>query len=402
MLIANIADVHFGPGKTYQDVKRCWEWALSDMADRGVDIVNIAGDLFDKPVIGASALSTGEIYSAVINPIIGFLYKSKAQARVYIIPGNHDYGLPGQAHAAQPLESIPGVSIINEPFSIKHDGAIIAYLPWLSRAWFLTNAGLSESDPDEAFRSRLSAILNGFACPERPRVPSLSRDRGGVEGSIILIAHAQVKSAWLNASTQCAGGDMLLDPADLDVFDHVALGDFHRRQKYYIGALCQHNFGEEGNLSGYELITLNPERACAEQSRSIEGESKDISISWIPCPVAPNYRTLDISSKSDLKAVKKMGEYDRLKLRIQPEFEGDLDALRGLAEKGVIIERVAEHSELLRTAETLQDDSRDNPESVLEFWARHSGVNDNVLSNLKSELASILSMSSTTSTRSLL
>ena len=209
---------------------------------------------------------------------------------------------------------------------------------------------------------------------------------GGGEGAIILIAHAQVKSAWLNASTQCAGGDMLLDPADLDVFDHVALGDFHRRQKYYIGALCQHNFGEEGNVSGYELIDLSASPALPISD----------STSWIPCPVAPNYRTLDISSKSDLKAVKNVGEYDRLKLRIQPEFESDLDALRGLAEKGVIIERVAERSELLRTAETLQDDSRDNPESVLEFWARHSGVNDNVLSNLKSELASILSIRSLT------
>jgi len=345
MKIANIADLHISP-ETMQDAERSLQWALKDMRERGVSLVNIAGDVFNAPVVGDSDIATGPLYDMVA----GLLANCEGMT-FNVLPGNHDIGKPNQPAAAAPLGNLTNVHYYPIPRIVRASSVDIVMMPWLTKANIFSNGdtkGMNQEEIAHAFNQRVNVILE-----------DLVNRREGVH--LMLVGHAEVTGALLGNDTRaCAGKEFPLPKDLLDRFDHVALGHLHKRQRYYVGSLFENNFGEAGYEVGYEVVNVHPDR---------------LEVEHVTNPHTPRHRTISKATcEEDLPDPKSIGPLDRLKVWLAPEFPNDSKKIWALGERGAIVKRLAERSTQLRTDERLDEGEVIDPHKVLEYWARHNGI----------------------------
>ena len=119
MFIASIADLHFGRADL-QAARAQWEAALAECVKRKVDLITIAGDVFDKPNIGDAHASTGAIVRAVLEPMKGL------GIDFLIIPGNHDKAGPASQDALTVFDSMPNVTVERQFTQKLHCGKTLA------------------------------------------------------------------------------------------------------------------------------------------------------------------------------------------------------------------------------------------------------------------------------------
>ena len=257
MRLLHTSDWHIGRSLHGADLLREQEDVLSGLADvvgaEGVDVVVVAGDVYDRAVPSADA-------TGVLDRVLMRLRSSGAV--VVLTPGNHDSARRLSFGAG--LMARSGVHVrastagLDEPVLLRDEhGEVAVYgLPYLEPEIARHELGLGRR-ADGAARSHEAVLTEAM---ERVR-----RDlflRPGARS--VVLAHAFVGGGVPSDSERdiCVGGVDLVPAPVFDGVDYVALGHLHRPQTIterlrYSGSPLAYSFGEAGQEKQVWLVDLD-------------------------------------------------------------------------------------------------------------------------------------------------
>ncbi|GAB4080409.1 exonuclease SbcCD subunit D [Modestobacter muralis] len=252
MRLLHTSDWHVGRSLHGTDLLAEQEAVLGALADvvaaEGVDVVLVAGDVYDRAVPSADA--TG-VFSRVVNRLL------RAGAQVVLTPGNHDsarrLGTLSEVLAAGGLHVRADTPRLDEPvlFTDEHGEVAVYGLPYLEPEIARHELGLPEARSHEAV---LAAAMT------RVRA-DLSRRPGARS---VVLAHAFVGGGQPSESERdiAVGGVDLVPAGVFDGVDYVALGHLHRPQSLsdrvrYSGSPLAYSFGEAGQQKQAWLVDLD-------------------------------------------------------------------------------------------------------------------------------------------------
>jgi DNA repair protein SbcD/Mre11 len=240
--------------------------------DRSVDLVLVAGDLFDTAA--PSAESERIVYQALVRLAAG-------GRPVVVVAGNHDsaarlgaVGLLSEAsgiHVASAIRPTDDGGVLE----LKADGdtALVALLPFPSQRYVVTAdllMGASDAtDAHAAYADRVARLLGvltaGFGAGTVNLVTAHLMVLGGVLGGGERGAHT-VFDYWVPATA--------FPPAA----QYVALGHLHRAQQiagpaplHYCGSPLQLDFGETANQPGVHLVDVRPGLPAKVEAVPLQG-----------------------------------------------------------------------------------------------------------------------------------
>lgn len=229
MRVLHTSDWHlgrsFGTQSLLEDQVRFLGWLCDVVAKHRVEIVVVAGDVFDRAVPPADAVAAWRDHLVALR---------RLGARVVAIAGNHDHVVRLSAYDG--LTDDAGIWVrggherAGEIVEIDgSDGSIaVVPVPFLDPLLARTVAGdggTGEADADAAGAPRATheSVLRG----------ALDRARAAVGGRrSIAIAHAWVQGGEQSESERMlsVGGAGQVDVSLFDGFSYVALGHLHRPQ----------------------------------------------------------------------------------------------------------------------------------------------------------------------------
>lgn len=278
---------------------------------RGVKLHLMAGDFFNRPMIGSEKASTGAVVRAALatmNVLRGIDYH-------IMLVGNHDQGGMSQDDALHVFDSSANIYVARENQVIVHMGVGIYCLPW---SW-------------------------GGAWPE----DNIKLNAGRFD---LMIGHVEVIGSRMAGSHTCTElrGKWQMSREFLEGIDarHVALGHFHARQQLcpaggYVGAFMQAGFGEEGNPAGFEIWD------------SLTGETE-----WVELDAAPRHRTYIVDEHTPAPVT--IPEGIKARVRYVRGIDDRVEARR-LESMGARVEEVVEPAERVRRADVAQGIIGDKP-----------------------------------------
>lgn len=232
------------------------------VGERSVDLVIVAGDLFDtaNPPAEAEAM----VYR-------GLLDMARAGAQVAVIAGNHDNARRLRA-VAPVFEAAGRVHLVTEPTRPDEGGVLrlagpggeevrLALLPFVSQRGVVRAKDLMEA----------AAYENAQAYAERMRLLIEALCAGFEADTVnVLAAHAFVHGGRLGGGERAVHfvEDYALSAqAFPPTAGYVALGHVHRPQKipgaapiWYCGSPLQLDFGEEDQAKQVNLVDIEPGR----------------------------------------------------------------------------------------------------------------------------------------------
>ncbi|TDI48258.1 MAG: exonuclease SbcCD subunit D [Acidobacteria bacterium] len=265
MRFLHTGDWHVGKtlrGRSRADEHRA---VLDEMAtiarERKVDIVLIAGDLFD------TASPTSESEAIVYRALLDLAHASEW---VVVISGNHDN--PRRLAAVEPLMRLTNIRVLPSiarpddggvlTLQTKVGGARIALLPFLSQRLIVKADDLMMKDAGEH--------VSSYAEHAHRIIQSLCADKAPPQTVDILLAHAMVHGGVLGGGERQAHTVFEYSipttafPATLH---YTALGHLHRVQKipgacpiWYSGSPLQLDFGETRDAKSVNIIEAEPGR----------------------------------------------------------------------------------------------------------------------------------------------
>jgi len=228
--------------------------------DRKVDIVLVAGDLFDGAAPGPEAEEI--VYRALLD-------LSRASEWVVSISGNHDN--PRRLEAVEPLMRLTNIRVLSKParpleggvltLQTKAGAATIALLPFLSQRSIVKADDLMTKDASQHagdYAERATRVIEHLCAAPPP--PSTVN---------VLLAHAMVHGGVLGGGERQAhtifeySVPATAFPGSLH---YVALGHLHRAQKlpsacpaWYSGSPLQLDFGETDDVKSVNVIEAEPD-----------------------------------------------------------------------------------------------------------------------------------------------
>ena len=221
--VAHIADSHFDSSENgrLEECVRLHDWIADDMAERDVDLIVHAGDVYER------ASSPDERNAAV-----GCLQRCANIAPLIIVRGNHDAHRDLEvlrqikARFMIDVEERAGCVIVPGPDDIRIH---VACLAWPNKAQIL--ADLPPCSPEASSAVAADAIrdvLRGFAG---------MFEQESQDGPRILLTHAMVRAAKASTGQPLVGCDMEIGLEDLAMAqaDYVALGHIHKGQAWELG-----------------------------------------------------------------------------------------------------------------------------------------------------------------------
>ncbi|WP_416063025.1 metallophosphoesterase family protein [Rhodococcus indonesiensis] len=251
MRILHTSDWHIG--RTFHGVDLLSDQAqalaaLADLvAERRVDVVVVAGDVYDRSIPSADAV-------AVCNA--GLEAIRAAGAVIVATSGNHDSPVrlgAGAAFAAEGgLHLITRVSQIDRPVLLDDAHGTVAFygIPYLEPEITRAELGVPEA--------RSHAEILGAAM-DRVRADARARDIRAV-----VLAHAFVVGAEASGSERSisVGGVETVPASAFDGVDYVALGHLHSPQTVaehvrYSGSPLPYSFGERTHSKAVWLVELD-------------------------------------------------------------------------------------------------------------------------------------------------
>lgn len=276
MKLMHMADLHLGKRlygfSLLEDQAYLLEQILAYVKDRQPDAVLIAGDVFDKSLPAAEAVSLFDDFLVRL---------SRCEANVFFIGGNHDsaerLAFGGRLMAQSRVYAAPVYS--GDVSSVRlHDahGAVDIYL-----LPFIRPANVRAYFPEEEIDSYTDALSTVIA-----HMPLDSTVRN------VLVTHQFVTGAMRSDSESISiGGADNVDSAVFAPFCYTALGHLHTAQSLdhgrirYAGAPMKYAFSEEKQQKSVTMATLN-ERGEADidtlpltplrEMRKIRGRFSDI------------------------------------------------------------------------------------------------------------------------------
>ena len=253
MRLLHTSDWHIGRSLHGTDLLAEQEAVLTRLAEvvaaESVDVVVVAGDVYDRAVPSADA-------TAVLDRALVRL--TGAGATVVLTPGNHDsarrLGFASGLLTAAGVHVRAATSALDQPvlLSDEHGEVAVYGIPYLepevARFELRLDGGRSHEAVLRAAMDRVRADL--FL---RPGVRS------------VVLAHAFVGGAVASESERdiCVGGVDLVPASVFDGVDYVALGHLHRPQTLsprmrYSGSPLPYSFGEAGHEKLAWLVDLGP------------------------------------------------------------------------------------------------------------------------------------------------
>jgi len=252
MRLLHTSDWHIGRSLHGTDLLAEQEAVLGRLAEvvaaESVDVVLVAGDVYDRAVPSADA-------TALLDRVLTRL--RAAGAAVVLTPGNHDSAR--RLGFGSGLFAVSGVHVravtpaLDEPvlLSDAHGEVAIYGVPYLEPEVARHELGLPEARSHEAV---LTAAM------ERIRADLFLRP--GARS--VVLAHAFVGGGVASESERdiCVGGVDLVPASVFDGLDYVALGHLHRPQTLsprlrYSGSPLAYSFGEAGQQKQAWLVDLD-------------------------------------------------------------------------------------------------------------------------------------------------
>jgi DNA repair protein SbcD/Mre11 len=260
------------------DQRRFVGWLAEEVARLGVDLVVVAGDVYDRSLPAEDAVSTLDA---------GLDALRAAGATVAMIPGNHDsarrLGFGARRQALGGVHVFADDGHPPEPWLFEAGGEAVAIVavPYLDP--LVTAAPRPAADGSARLRTHenvlADALSAGRDAVERPGVFA--------RAPRIAVAHATVAgSSPSDSEKQLAiGGAEAVDARVFAGFDYVALGHLHRPQHVsedgriaYSGSPLPYSFSEDHRKS-VRLVEI--------------ARGAVVSVSEIPIPVGRPVVTLE-------------------------------------------------------------------------------------------------------------
>ena len=252
MRLLHTSDWHIGRSLHGADLLADQEAVLGGLADvvaaESVDVVVVAGDVYDRAVPSADA-------QAVLDRVVARLLA--AGATVVLTSGNHDsarrLGTFSGLLAVAGLHVRTAVPRLDEPVLLadEHGEVAIYGLPFLEPEVARFELGVP------AVRSHAGVVAEAM---DRVRTDLFLRP--GVRS--VVLAHAFVGGGEPSDSERdiCVGGVDLVPASAFDGVDYVALGHLHRPQTLsprlrYSGSPLAYSFGEAGQAKQAWLVDLD-------------------------------------------------------------------------------------------------------------------------------------------------
>jgi exonuclease SbcD len=305
MRILHTSDWHVG--KTIRGLSRLDEHrrvldeVVAVARDRAVDLVLVAGDLYE------SAAPSAEAEQAVLGALLGL---HATGAKVVVIAGNHDN--PGRFEAIRPVMAELGITVLGHVARPEAGGVLehtttggerahLALLPFCSQRYAIRAAELMGQDAFEnigLYAERLRAIIG-----------ALTADFGG-DAVNLVVAHGMVRGGKVGGGERDAQTSLEDYWIDASAFPptagYVALGHLHLAQQlpggppiWYSGSPIQVDFGEAGAGKHVLVIDAAPGKpakvesvalTAGEQLRTLTGTfaeleaiaaKEDLSDTWL-------------------------------------------------------------------------------------------------------------------------
>jgi exonuclease SbcD len=252
MRLLHTSDWHIGRSLHGTELLAEQEAVLGALADvvavESVDVVLVAGDVYDRAVPSADA-------TAVLSRIVARL--RRAGAVVVLTPGNHDsarrLGTFSELLAVGGLHVRAETQRLDEPVLLadEHGDVAIYGLPFLEPELARFELGVATARSHEAV---LTTAM------ERVRADLFLRP--GTRS--VVLAHAFVGGGVASDSERdiSVGGVDLVPLSVFDGVDYVALGHLHRPQSLsprarYSGSPLAYSFGEAGQQKQAWLVDLD-------------------------------------------------------------------------------------------------------------------------------------------------
>jgi exonuclease SbcD len=256
MRLLHTSDWHIGRSLHGTDLLTEQEAVLSGLArivtEESVDVVLVAGDVYDRAVPSADA-------TAVLSRVVARI--RRAGAEVVLTPGNHDsarrLGAFSELLAAGGLHVRAETAKLDEPvlLSDEHGEVAVYGLPFLEPEVARHELGLTGG---QGGGKSHEAVLG--TAMERVRTDLFLRP--GTRS--VVLAHAFVGGGLPSESERdiCVGGVDLVPAPVFDGVDYVALGHLHRPQTLsprmrYSGSPMAYSFGEAGQQKVVWLVDLD-------------------------------------------------------------------------------------------------------------------------------------------------
>ena len=249
MRILHTSDWHLGRSfkrvPLLEEQHRFTDQVVEMVGSEGIDLVVVAGDVFDRALPPAEAV---EVWYEALERIVD------AGAQVVAISGNHDQG---ERIEVPPRLLRPGIVIRGSraPSSVTLDfddgPLLVAPIPFLDP--FLAR-DLYQGEGVATHQSVLQGWLAATGLPAKP-MRSLA------------VSHAFVRGGEASESERSllqVGGAELVDAKVFEGFSYVALGHLHRPQVVgddrvaYCGSPLAYSFSETAGKS-LRLVELGPE-----------------------------------------------------------------------------------------------------------------------------------------------
>lgn len=247
MKFVHLSDLHLGKRVSefsmLEDQRYILLRILQVIGQEKPDAVFIAGDIYDKPVPSAEAVT-------VFDDFLVRLAGMKTQ--VFVISGNHDsaerIAFGGRLMDASGIHMAPVYSGETAPFVMTDEyGEIRIYmLP------FVKPADVRHAYPEEDTGSYTEAV--------RTAVSHMNTDPSVRN---ILIAHQFVTGAARSESEDISVGGMdNVDVSVFDAFDYTALGHIHgpqhigRETVRYCGTPLKYSFSEKDHQKSVTIVTM--------------------------------------------------------------------------------------------------------------------------------------------------
>ena len=257
MRFFHLSDLHIGKQLHHYSLKEDQEHILGEIIEYAgklhPDAVVIAGDIYDKPVPSAEAVT-------LFDDFLTRLAKIRPQIPVMIISGNHD-SADRLRYAAGILKkekiylagSVPQKEEEHiEKVALKDEWGEVNFflLPFLKPAYVRR---LFEENPPETYSDALNRLI------KRENI-NFKDERN------VLVSHQFYMGSYLpetcDSETISIGGLDQIDITGVEPFDYVALGHLHGKQKVkdehirYGGTPLKYSVSEASHTKALTVVTL--------------------------------------------------------------------------------------------------------------------------------------------------
>ncbi|WP_433871431.1 exonuclease SbcCD subunit D [Saccharopolyspora sp. CA-218241] len=273
MRVLHTSDWHVGRTFHGRDLLGDQEAVLTGLADlvveERVDVVVVAGDLYDRAVPSGEAVQTCvRVLSAI----------RRAGARLVITSGNHDsaarVGAFGEFAAAGGLHLRTSPAELHEPVLLDDEHGPVAFY------------GIPYLEPDPARQALRARTDVPGACAEVPRghtgvlTEAMNRVRADLAtrpgARSVVLAHAFVTGGTGSDSerTIAVGGVEQVPGAVFDGVDYAALGHLHGAQRLaehlrYSGSPLAYSFSEAAHRKSVWLVDLDADGLADVRRREL-------------------------------------------------------------------------------------------------------------------------------------